>query len=415
MVTIAHVSDTHLGKRPNDVRNMALIERRYRPLEDDFYYAWRQAVEEILKRKGDIDLVVHSGDFFDSPYPQNPYPPPEAARNVAAETLEELEEAGIPVVIIEGNHGCYLSYKVSTLNHYAIVFDNVDVFTYWDFVDNFKQNRALKKDFAGFTFYGFPYVEPGFLESVQVLEEYRQWVKGIQLDHEMVNIAAIHGMQLDKTLDPNLLNKDFDYVALGHDHSSKKLVANAWYAGSTERWSFNEADDEKCLLLVNVEEKKKIEVETIPLPSRREMINEKVQVEKEDTAKEIVEALEKVLEKHGLTEPFRYEEAARVRIALEGFTSYETLPRLYTSLEEFKHEILTSPDVNVVQLKVGRVIPERTALPPTPSYVDLEYLIEDPEKEIRLFLEKKEIGEGYDMDLMVQLFKEALRKLGGSH
>jgi DNA repair exonuclease SbcCD nuclease subunit len=301
------------------------------------------------------------------------------------------------------------------LNHYSIVFDNVEVFTYWDFVDSFKQNRALKKDFDDFTFYAFPYVEPGFLESVQVLEEYRQWIKGIRLDHNMVNIAAIHGMQLDKTLDPNLLNTDFDYIALGHDHASKKVAANAWYAGSTERWSFNEAGNQKCLLLVDIEDEKEVEVEIIPLPSRRKMINEAVQVKREDTVKEIIEGLEKMLKNHGLNEPFRYETAARVRIALEGSTSYETLTRLYTSLEEFKHETLTSPDVNVVQLKVGRALPERTALPPTPSYVDLEYLIEDPEEELRGFLQKKKVGGTYDMDLMVQLFKEALRKLGSSH
>lgn len=414
MVTLAHVADTHLGKRPDDVRDMPPIDRRYRPLEDDFYHAWKYAVKEILDRRDEIDVVVHSGDFFDSPWSQNPYPPPEAARNVAAETLEELQKAGIPVVIIEGNHGCYLGYRVSTLNHYAIVFDNVHVFTYWDFVDAFKQNKPLKRDFKDFTFYAFPYVEPRFLESVQVLDQYRQWIRSTELDHKRVNVAAAHGMQADKTLDPNLLNIEFDYIALGHDHVPKKIAGNAWYAGSTERWSFKEADSQKRLLVVQTERNQEPEVQSVPIPSRRQMINEDVKVMREDTAEEIIFRLRKVLEKYKLTEPFHYDEAARVRIALEGSTSYETLTRLYTSLEEFKHEGLTSPDLNVVQLKVGRALPERAALPPTPSYVYLEYLIEDPEEEIRRFLQKKEVGETYDLDLMVQLFKDALKKLGSS-
>jgi len=414
MVTVAHVSDTHLGKRPDDVRDMPPIDRRYRPLEDDFYHAWKLAVKEILDRRDEIDFVIHSGDFFDSPWSQNPYPPPEAARNVAAETLEQLQKAGIPVVIIEGNHGCYLSYRVSTLNHYAIVFDNVHVFTYWDFVDAFKQDTPLKKSFDGFTLYAFPYVEPRFLESVHVLDQYRQWIRGTKLDHSQVNIAVSHGMQVDKTLDPNLLNIEFDYVALGHDHVSKKIAGNAWYAGSTERWSFKEAGDQKCFLVVQAERNHEPDVQAVPLPSRRQMINEDVKIGSEDTAEEIIHRLNKVLDNHLLSKPFNYEEAARVKIALEGSTSYETLTRLYMSLEEFKHEGLTSPDLNVVQLKVGRALPERAALPPTPSYIDLEYLIEDPEEELRRFLQKKEVGETYDLDLMVQLFNDALTKLGGS-
>lgn len=414
MVTLAHVSDTHLGKRPDDVRDMPPIDRRYRPLEDDFYHVWKLVVKEILNRRDEIDIVVHSGDLFDSPWSQNPYPPPEAARNVAAETLEELQKAGIPVVIIEGNHGCYLGYRVSTLNHYAIVFDNVYVFTYWDFVDAFKQSKPLKKDFEDFTLYAFPYVEPRFLESVHVLDEYRQWIRSIELDPNRVNIAAAHGMQADKTLDANLLNMEFDYIALGHDHVSKKIAGNAWYAGSTERWSFKEAGSQKCFLVAQAERNQELDVQPVSIPSRRQMIDENVKVGSEDTAEEIVQRLRKVLDRHSLSQPFDYKEAARVRIALEGSTSYETLTRLYTSLEEFKHEGLTSPDLNVVQLKVGRALPERAALPPTPSYADLEYLIEDPEEELRRFLQKKEVGEIYDLDLMVQLFNDALKKVGVS-
>jgi hypothetical protein len=41
-------------------------------------------------------------------------------------------------------------------------------------------------------------------------------------------------------------------------------------------------------------------------------------------------------------------------------------------------------------------------------------LIGDPEEELRRFLQKKDVGKTYDLDLMVQLFKDALEKLGGS-
>jgi len=411
MVTIAHVSDTHLGRRPNDVRDM-LIDRRYRPLEDDFYRAWKLVVKEILDRKDEVDIVVHSGDLFDSPYARNPYPPPEAARNVAAEAFRELKKANIPVVVIDGNHGCYTGYKISTLDHYAIAFDNVHAFTYWDFVAAFQRGKQLKKKFDGLTVYCYPYVDPRFLESIEVIDRYRNWIRSANLDRRIVNVAVVHGMQADGTLDPNLLNLEFDYIALGHDHNPKRITRNAAYAGSTERWSFKESDIPRQFLLVNIEPGNELEITPIEIPQRRPMINETIRIEAEDTAYDIIEKMRRVLQKNGLETPFNYEDAARVKIMLKGETSHETLTRLYAALEEFKHEALTSPNINVVQLKVGRVIPERAALPHTQAY-EIEYLIEEPEEDLRRFLQKKGIGETYDLDLMVKIFKEALKELEG--
>ena len=412
MVTIAHVSDTHLGRRPDDVRDM-LIDRKYRPLEDDFYRAWKLAVKEILDRKDEVDIVVHSGDLFDSPYALNPYPPPEAARNVAAEAFQELKKANIPVVIIDGNHGCYTGYRISTLDHYAIIFDNVHAFTYWDFAAAFKRGEQLKKRFDGLTVYCYPYVDPKFLETAEVIDRYRQWIRSVKLERRGVNVAVAHGMQADGTLDPNLLNMEFDYIALGHDHNPKRITRNAAYAGSTERWSFKESDVPRQFLLVNVEPRNEPEITPVEIPQRRPMINETVHIEAEDTAYDITEKMRRILQENGLETPYNYDDAARVKITLEGATSHETLTRLYAALEEFKHEALTSQNINVVQLKVGRASPERIGLKPTPTYQEIEYLIEDPEEDIRRFLQKKEIGETYDIDLMVKIFKEALKELEG--
>ena len=143
------------------------------------------------------------------------------------------------------------------------------------------------------------------------------------------------------------------------------------------------------------------------------MINETVHIEAEDTAYDITEKMRRILQENGLETPYNYDDAARVKITLEGATSHETLTRLYAALEEFKHEALTSQNINIVQLKVGRASPERVGLKPAPTYREIEYLIEDPEEDIRRFLQKKEIGETYDIDLMVKIFKEALKELEG--
>ena len=43
----------------------------------------------------------------------------------------------------------------------------------------------------------------------------------------------------------NVLSKNFDYIALGHYHKFTKLADNAYYSGSTEKFSFTDASDKK--------------------------------------------------------------------------------------------------------------------------------------------------------------------------
>jgi DNA repair exonuclease SbcCD nuclease subunit len=54
---IAHISDTHLGYRQYN-----LDER-----ENDFYEAFNEAVDKALEERADV--LIHSGDLFDSPAP----------------------------------------------------------------------------------------------------------------------------------------------------------------------------------------------------------------------------------------------------------------------------------------------------------------------------------------------------------
>jgi DNA repair exonuclease SbcCD nuclease subunit len=53
-------------------------------------------------------------------------------------------------------------------------------------------------------------------------------------------------------LDDSFLKSDFDYIALGHSHGRKKVRDNAWYCGSVEYFSFDEARQEKGILLVDL-------------------------------------------------------------------------------------------------------------------------------------------------------------------
>ncbi|MEM3059562.1 MAG: metallophosphoesterase [Methanomassiliicoccales archaeon] len=63
---IAHISDTHLGYTAySKVDEETSLNQR----EIDVFNAFRRVIDEILKIKP--DLVLHSGDLFDSVRPTN--------------------------------------------------------------------------------------------------------------------------------------------------------------------------------------------------------------------------------------------------------------------------------------------------------------------------------------------------------
>lgn len=90
---LAHISDTHLGHmRYNKVVAATGVNQR----EQDTYDAFARAVDGILAASPDI--VVHTGDLFDSPRPAN------RAVYHAASQIRRLVDRGIPLVLISGNH-----------------------------------------------------------------------------------------------------------------------------------------------------------------------------------------------------------------------------------------------------------------------------------------------------------------------
>jgi DNA repair exonuclease SbcCD nuclease subunit len=51
-----------------------------------------------------------------------------------------------------------------------------------------------------------------------------------------------HGEPGEQYLDTNLLDPEFDYIALGHYHVHSEARPRTWYSGSTERFGFGDLD-----------------------------------------------------------------------------------------------------------------------------------------------------------------------------
>ncbi|HAW59845.1 MAG TPA: exonuclease SbcCD subunit D, partial [Actinobacteria bacterium] len=90
---VVHISDTHLGYTAYRGLDPELgINQR----EADIFAVFKQAIDKILEISP--DLVLHTGDLFDSVRPSN------RSLSLALEQLLRLSTVGIPVVIIAGNH-----------------------------------------------------------------------------------------------------------------------------------------------------------------------------------------------------------------------------------------------------------------------------------------------------------------------
>ena len=91
MITAVVTSDNHLGAYYARLKPERLAQRRKRLQE-----AFARVVDAAIGRKA--DLFLHAGDLFDRPDPRN------VDRHFVACQFKKLQEAGIPVFAIAGNH-----------------------------------------------------------------------------------------------------------------------------------------------------------------------------------------------------------------------------------------------------------------------------------------------------------------------
>ena len=97
MVRIAHISDSHLG-----ASLFQLVERR-----EDARKCLQKAVDMALRH--DPDILVHTGDLFDSPFPYS------EDRNFAMELFKDIKEKkpNLHVVVVQGNHDVPYGFRYS--------------------------------------------------------------------------------------------------------------------------------------------------------------------------------------------------------------------------------------------------------------------------------------------------------------
>ena len=230
-----HISDSHLGfSAYRKVDESTGINQR----EMDIYNAFQMAVDQILSLRP--DAVVHAGDLFDSVRPSN------RAISFALEQLLRLSDAGIPVVVIAGNH------STPRLRETGSVFK---IFDHIENVHPIYQGPHQRVELDGLAVHAVPHSDPQTM-TTELLKA-RPKGRGHEVLVLHAAIASVRSFSMgefnEAVLPDSLLREDMDYIALGHYHKFTEVTRNAAYSGSTERLSFTEAKDDKGFLLCNLD------------------------------------------------------------------------------------------------------------------------------------------------------------------
>jgi len=413
-VRIAHISDTHLGTRPREgvKPDVWAVEMRTRIVENDFYERFAEVFNRIASLSPPVDLVIHSGDLYDSPSEENPSQPPVVAQETALSVLKSFtERTGIPVLIIEGNHGLYRSMDVSLLDSLRMSVSGLSVATHVDLKRALNNREPLKYSYTNLDVFCFPYMSASVLQSSGLVNEFNDWIMTNQRpDSHKPSVAVVHGMDRDGTLPSSVFSMGYRYIALGHDHKQHKHSKNAWYAGSTERWRFDESGQKKGFLVVDVSATNLPVVTPEYFDFKRPMFNRKMTTEDVTTSDFLVEKVEAWFVEKGMKGAWDPTTAARVRFLFGGSSRAANLD-IAAAMESYRTKVLQSgSDYNIAQLTWQTRPPKaEPALAPFPE-IESEYLIENPEEDFRAYIDTvKGIDIQFDPALLTRVAVRALK------
>jgi exonuclease SbcD len=241
---IVHMADSHLG-----FSSYNRVDKYGRNLvEEMIYQGFDQVIERIIDLKP--DAVVHAGDVFHHVRPRI------RPLYIFKQGLEKLQEAGIPVIIISGNHDAPKSY--AALSPFFIFEGLKEV----KIAHKYQYERFELDDFA---FHCIPFC----LDPSDYLKEFAK------IDRSENDMLVMHGLVEslqnkkmrtvgEHELKDSLLKSNFDYIALGHYHGQGQISANTWYSGSIEYFNFGEAGDKKGILLVDLDKREVTPIEVRP-------------------------------------------------------------------------------------------------------------------------------------------------------
>lgn len=302
-----HFADLHFGIEtygkvdPETGLNSRLV---------DFRNSLNLAIEKAVA--AGTHLAVFAGDAYKTRDPSQTH------QREFASCIRKLTDAGIPVVMVTGNHDLpNAKSRANSIEIFRTVgVDNV-------YVLNKPEVLRLETPVGPVQVAAMPYLIRSTVLSreecrnksiqeatdlmVQKYSDYIDYLAGkleadipsILLGHFWIKNATVssQGGYLN-VAEPEVLvstaaNPAFDYVAMGHIHKFQDLNKRAHppvvYCGSMERIDFSERNEEKGFVLLDIE-KGKTEYQFVPLPARR-FVEMEIDADVEDPTAKILSAI----------------------------------------------------------------------------------------------------------------------------
>lgn len=258
-VQILHVSDTHLG-----YRQYGLIDR-----EMDVYQVFDEVAEIALRER--VDAVVHSGDFFDSTRP-----PPQAI-HYAIRSLRRLSQAGIPFIVVPGDHDLPRRRMLPPLLIIEDVVDTVAVIGLRG-----PEHRLVRTRSGAELLVAGVRNEKGLGARQRLLDHLARIPSGSGKPSVLILHQTLHEIAPDYELELGDLPKGYSYYALGHIHLYRRFVIGdsvAVYPGSTEALRVDEASaqPQRYVAMAEVGKSRTISADRIALETVRPQIVEEIE------------------------------------------------------------------------------------------------------------------------------------------
>lgn len=248
---LLHTSDWHLGR---SFHRVGLLEAQA---------AFLDHLVATVHAHG-VDAVLVSGDVYDRAVPPLP------AVELFDTALHRLAEAGVPTVMISGNHDSARRLGVG-----AGLIERAGIHLRTD-PAGIGTPVVLTDAHGDVALYGLPYLEPALvreqlgapkggheavlaaaMDRVRADLAGRAGTRSVVLAHAFVAGGAPSDSERDITVGgvaavPAGVFDGVDYVALGHLHGSQTLTPRVRYSGSPLAYSFSEADHRKTMWLVDL-------------------------------------------------------------------------------------------------------------------------------------------------------------------
>ena len=254
-----HLADLHLGKY---IYGTSLIDNGDQKV-------W---VDRFLDKARELkpDAVVIAGDVYDRGLP------PGQATKLLSFLVTTLSDLKIPVLITAGNHD-----SVYHLSFLSPLLEARDVYISRPLEQSAELvHKTLEDEHGEVTFWLLPYIYPAMIAQVLGDEEIRHYDSAVRrilavqnIDFTQRNVLVAHqnvtagGQEVERGGSESMVGgvgqvdytafDGFDYVALGHIHSSYHVGREeVRYAGTPMPYHFNETKQpDKGPLLVTLQDK----------------------------------------------------------------------------------------------------------------------------------------------------------------